>query len=86
MKSTCFSLAIGIIATVHAAPRNAAAPGPEMVNPCVDASSKFAKMPWCNAKLPIDTRVNDMVRSQPGIPLLCAGFLTGGGRFCRLGA
>jgi hypothetical protein len=43
-------------------------------------------MPWCNAKLPIDTRVNDMVRSQPGIPLLCAGFLTGGGRFCRLGA
>jgi pre-mRNA-splicing factor SYF2/beta-D-xylosidase 4 len=32
-----------------------------MVNPCLDASQPFSKMPFCNASLPIDVRVQDAV-------------------------
>jgi len=32
-----------------------------MNNPCLDASGPYAKQPWCNASLEIDTRVNDMI-------------------------
>ena len=40
----------------------AAGPGSNgLVNPCIDASSTYAKLPWCNAALPIDARVKDMV-------------------------
>mmetsp|Transcript_107725 Transcript_107725/g.303479 ORF Transcript_107725/g.303479 Transcript_107725/m.303479 type:complete len:901 (+) Transcript_107725:91-2793(+) len=34
---------------------------PLMVNPCVDRSSKYATMPFCNATLPVDERVADAV-------------------------
>ena len=30
-------------------------------NPCLDSASPYAKQPWCNATLPIDLRVADMV-------------------------
>jgi len=30
-------------------------------NPCLNTSSKYAKQPWCNAELPIDARVKDMI-------------------------
>ena len=30
-------------------------------NPCLDSTQPYAKQPWCNATLPIATRVADMV-------------------------
>ena len=34
---------------------------PMINNPCANASSIYAKQPWCDATLPIDVRVDDMV-------------------------
>lgn len=34
---------------------------PEMVNPCIDKTSKFASMPFCNSSLSLDERVADAV-------------------------
>jgi len=42
------------------APEPAPAP-PHLNNPCRDASSTFSKMPWCDASLPQETRVKDMI-------------------------
>jgi hypothetical protein len=36
-------------------------PPPLLNNPCLDSASAFSKQPWCNATLPIDVRVADMV-------------------------
>lgn len=38
------------------------ADGPLMVNPCRDASSPHAKMPFCDASLGIDERIEDMIK------------------------
>ncbi len=35
---------------------------PYLVNPCRNASSPFAAMPFCNATLPIDQRIADAVK------------------------
>lgn len=32
-----------------------------LVNPCLETQGPFHKLPWCNASLAIDDRVNDMV-------------------------
>ena len=34
---------------------------PKLVNPCIDPKSTSSKARWCNADLPIDERVDDMV-------------------------
>ena len=34
---------------------------PRLINPCADPSSAFSKQPWCDATLPIDARVADML-------------------------
>ena len=34
---------------------------PRLVNPCANKTSPFASQPWCDATLPIDARVADMV-------------------------
>lgn len=34
---------------------------PELINPCLDKSRPFSKMPFCDATLPIDARVDDAV-------------------------
>ena len=34
---------------------------PELINPCLDKTSKFASQPWCDHTLPLDARVADMV-------------------------
>ena len=52
------------------APSGAAAAGgpkphsssPEMVNPCLDRNRTFRLQTWCNHLLPIDERVEDMIR------------------------
>ena len=36
-------------------------PAPDLVNPCLDKSAEYAKQPWCNASLPVDKRVADML-------------------------
>ena len=35
---------------------------PYLNNPCVDASSPHSHSPWCNASLPVDVRVDDMIK------------------------
>eukprot|EP00440_Ansanella_granifera_P058946 gb/GFBE01063890.1/.p1 GENE.gb/GFBE01063890.1/~~gb/GFBE01063890.1/.p1 ORF type:complete len:787 (+),score=165.40 gb/GFBE01063890.1/:1-2361(+) len=35
---------------------------PWLVNPCLEANSPWAKQPWCDATLPLDQRVEDMVK------------------------
>merc|ERR1719453_1867012 len=47
---------------------------PELNNPCLDSTSKFASLPWCDYTLPLDERVADMVSRMPlaeKIPQLC---------------
>ena len=39
----------------------AAAAAPKLNNPCLDASKPYQKMKWCDATLPIDERVQDMI-------------------------
>eukprot|EP00965_Chrysotila_dentata_P208227 6184584-Pleurochrysis_carterae.AAC.1 len=34
---------------------------PTLNNPCLNASSKYASQPWCDATLPIDDRVKDAI-------------------------
>tara|TARA_B110001452_G_scaffold40593_3_gene31087 strand:+ start:972 stop:1109 length:138 start_codon:yes stop_codon:yes gene_type:complete len=34
-----------------------AADTPHLNNPCLDTTQPYAKMPWCDSTLPIDTRV-----------------------------
>lgn len=34
---------------------------PRLVNPCLDTSGTHAKQPWCDASLPIEKRVEDMI-------------------------
>jgi hypothetical protein len=34
---------------------------PRLNNPCAESSSAQSKQPWCNAELPIDARVKDMI-------------------------
>ena len=65
-------VSLAAAAAAAAAAASPAAPGPEMVNPCTDPTSKFSKMPWCDSKLPIDERVKDMVRSPWHWPLVSA--------------
>ena len=38
-----------------------AAAAPHLNNPCLDASKPYQKMKWCDATLPIDERVQDMI-------------------------
>ena len=38
-----------------------AAVGPKLNNPCTDVSTPQSKQPWCNAKLPINERIKDML-------------------------
>lgn len=35
---------------------------PRLVNPCHDATSEYAKMPFCDATLPYDARIDDMIK------------------------
>ena len=37
------------------------AAAPHLNNPCLDASKPYQKMKWCDATLPIDERVQDMI-------------------------
>ena len=39
----------------------ASAGASKLVNPCLDATQPYAKQPWCNASLDINTRAADMV-------------------------
>eukprot|EP01063_Lacrimia_lanifica_P019014 TRINITY_DN25_c1_g1_i1.p1 TRINITY_DN25_c1_g1~~TRINITY_DN25_c1_g1_i1.p1 ORF type:complete len:777 (+),score=300.19 TRINITY_DN25_c1_g1_i1:50-2380(+) len=61
----------------------AAAALPYLNNPCIDPSSPQSKLPWCDATLPVDVRVDDMISrmnvtekiatldtTAPGIPSL----------------
>ena len=44
------------------APRPAPAPSrPDLVNPCLNKSAEYSKQPWCDASLPVDERVTDML-------------------------
>eukprot|EP00966_Prymnesium_polylepis_P161072 3722200-Prymnesium_polylepis.1 len=38
-----------------------ASAGPMLNNPCIDPTSAQSKQPWCDATLPVDERVKDMI-------------------------
>lgn len=45
----------------NGAPEATPKTSPELINPCLDKTSKFASMPFCNSTLSIDERVADAV-------------------------
>ena len=56
----------------------------EMINPCINASSVHAKQKWCDAALPIDERVADMV-GRMTLAEKIANMDTGGAPIATLG-
>lgn len=67
----------------HSYLRDYVPPPPMLQNPCLNASTGQASLPWCNATLPISTRVADMIgrmsvaekitqlgTESPGVPSL----------------
>ena len=64
MRGACFLLfcAALVAADADGRRRKGGQGQPDLVNPCLNASSKAIKMKYCDHKLSIEERVQDMVQ------------------------